>query len=125
MSEPVVVNGERKGVMQNLVDFLLLFPTNFEKFDPPDSTSELFAEISTVAPKISNRPHCFVPTAFQNPPKDSRTLINVQSVVVRPAQDIINVQSMQLCNSTVVKFTNISKHRCSASGEKDNEEKWS
>jgi hypothetical protein len=48
--------------------------------------------MSTLAPKISNRPHAH--TAFQNPPEDSRTLINVQSMVVRPAQDIMNVKSV-------------------------------
>jgi hypothetical protein len=93
----VVVNGRRRGLMQSLVDSPVvpreIFDSrNFgENFDPPESTSEIFAQISTLAAPCpenfepTTRPHTvarvnrtvgFVPTAFQNPPEDSRTLIN-------------------------------------------------
>jgi hypothetical protein len=107
MSPSVVVIGRRRGVMQSLVEFLLLFPAKFLTPEivariliPPTPHPNFSLNFRPLPGNFRTDPENFeltvgfVPTAFQNLPEDSRTLIDYFWVVMRPAQDIINVQSV-------------------------------
>jgi hypothetical protein len=115
----VVVNGRRRGLMQSLVEFLVLFPAKFStpeiqvKFlihrNPHPNFSLKFRPLRPLAPKISNRPHAHALSAssrqrFRTPPEGSRTLINSSFGGGAAEESIINAFSV-VVNAKALAFS--------------------